>query len=105
MIVIGIAVVQNSRTDSFQIGHTFGTFAPLPGLLQSGQQHCSQNGDNCNYNEKFDQRKNILFHKSAFFIISKVEVQEPRQRAANLLKARIRDILCLKTRARQSERH
>ena len=61
IVVVG-RIHQQSFTAGIEQIFTVDALGFFPGLLQSGQQHGGQNGNNSNHNQKFDQCK-----KGSFF--------------------------------------
>ena len=49
IIVILVGIPGRNQRDAFQVVDTADRFRPVPGLVQSGQQHRGKDRDNCNY--------------------------------------------------------
>jgi hypothetical protein len=55
-----VVLVENgSCSDALEVIDTDGLFSSFTGLLQSGQQHCSQDRNDRNNDQKFDKGKNF----------------------------------------------
>ena len=59
-------ILIGSKTDLFHHIGTAGGLAAFTGLLQGGQKHTCQNGDNGNYDQQFNKGETAPYHDMEF---------------------------------------